>query len=387
MPAEITVGPPVLTINQGATFMVTNQEGEIAAETPQGVFSDDTRFVSYYAISANGYSWKRRTSSATNYYAVRVYLTNSILPTEDGLIPEGTLELVLSRAIGEGIHEDLDITNYGQVHVRFNLEVALRSDFADLFEVKAQHFVRRGRIVTEWREEDAELHTTYQHSDFERRFVYRVRDSDSRPHYANGRITFEIDLEPGAKWHACCHYVLVLGERIREPVNACLAKDVETHLDQLQRQWVEHVTQVTTSNEEVYRFYRQSVEDMGALRLHDQDLAPGGSRYCERKRTSSAGLGSHSGDFVQALGILDFDLLALNPDEPLRFEIIQRLRHRLAIGADHLSQVLMRMPFHYIVPSQLQQEPGELRRNALEGQAFEPPFGVGESPSHDFQEA
>ena len=40
--------------------------------------------------------------------------------------------------------------NYSMKPVRFNLEIAIRCDFADLFEVKAGNIVRRGRITTEW---------------------------------------------------------------------------------------------------------------------------------------------------------------------------------------------------------------------------------------------
>jgi hypothetical protein len=54
MPVEISVGPPLLSINHGTTFMVTDLGGEIQADTEQGILADDTRFVSYYAISANG---------------------------------------------------------------------------------------------------------------------------------------------------------------------------------------------------------------------------------------------------------------------------------------------------------------------------------------------
>lgn len=59
MSVQISVGPPVLTINQGSTFMVTDLNGEIAAESEQGVFAGDTRFVSYYAVFANDEPWSR----------------------------------------------------------------------------------------------------------------------------------------------------------------------------------------------------------------------------------------------------------------------------------------------------------------------------------------
>ena len=48
------------------------------------------------------------------------------------------------------MHEDLDITNNSMRPVRFQLEIALRCDFADMFEVKSDRIVRRGQITTEW---------------------------------------------------------------------------------------------------------------------------------------------------------------------------------------------------------------------------------------------
>src|SRR5579862_7519618 len=150
MPVELSVGLPVLTINHGSTFMVTELDGQITSESEQGVFDDDTRFLNYYAIFANGQPWTRLSSCATTYHSARIYLTNQTLATEEGDIPEGTLGLTLLRGAEEGIHEDIDVTNYGLTPVRFNLEIALRSDFADLFEVKSHQFVRRGRIVTRW---------------------------------------------------------------------------------------------------------------------------------------------------------------------------------------------------------------------------------------------
>ena len=273
MGVEIALGPPVLSINHGATFMVTDLGGEIQADTDQGVFADDTRFVSYYAIFANGLSWQRLNSAATSYYEARVYLMNDVVPTEDGDIPEGALSLVIDRTVSDGIHEDLDVANHSLVPVRFNLEIALRSDFADLFEVKREHLVRRGRIITRWHPWRAELETAYANRDFRRRLVYRLLNSGSPPSYANGRVTFELDLAPGATWHTCCHYLLDRGEAVRAPRRGCQHDGVASE-DALQDRWLSGATKVTSTNEDVYRVYRRSVDDMGALRLYDHDFGP-----------------------------------------------------------------------------------------------------------------
>src|SRR5262249_30149822 len=197
MPVSISVGPPVVTINQGSTFMVTAPDGQILADTDQGVFADDTRFVSYYAVSANGQPWQLLTSSTVSYYAARFQLTNPPFETEDGPVSAGTLGLSLVRSVADGIHEDIDVTNHSRSPVRFNLEIALRSDFADLFEVKTRTFVRRGRITTDWNEASGQLETSYTNRDFSRRFVFRLLENTSPAAFANGRISFEIALEPG----------------------------------------------------------------------------------------------------------------------------------------------------------------------------------------------
>lgn len=69
MLVQISIGAPVLTINQSATFMVTDLTGEISGDGELGVLADDTRFVSYYAISANGEPWMPLTASATAHNA------------------------------------------------------------------------------------------------------------------------------------------------------------------------------------------------------------------------------------------------------------------------------------------------------------------------------
>jgi hypothetical protein len=105
MSIDISVGPPVLTINHSSTFMVTDLSGAIAADSEQGVFANDTRFVSYYGIFANGEPWIRLASAATASHSARITLTNPMFATEEGKIPQGTLALTVSRAVSEGIQK------------------------------------------------------------------------------------------------------------------------------------------------------------------------------------------------------------------------------------------------------------------------------------------
>ena len=267
MPLEIAVGPQKLVINQGDGFLVTEQGGEIKWPTEQGFYHADTRLLSSWRIFANGVRWDLLNAGNIAYYAARIYLTNPVIVSEQGDIPAATLGLTIGRCLAGGLHEDLDVVNNGPKPVQFNLEVAARSDFADLFEVKSGHIVRRGRIVSDWNQRSRRLRAHYENEDFRRELIIRVRRADSRPVYANGRMSFEIDLAPGQSWHACLLYDVFDGEAEIKAPTSCIEHASHSRESRRLGDWQARALKITTSNEEFYRFYHQSVEDMAALRL------------------------------------------------------------------------------------------------------------------------
>jgi glycogen debranching enzyme len=267
MALEIKVGPTQLTIHHGQSVFVTEPNGEINARTDKGFYFLDTRLISSWRIYANGEPWELLNSGSVTYFAHRVFLTNRAILTEDGEIAPHTLGLVLSRSIGDGLHEDLDLTNHSAKPVRFNLEIALRGDFADIFEVKASRIVRRGRITTDWLPESSTLTMNYHNKDFSRTLTVRPYNNDSPAVYANGRLSFEIALEPRNSWHSCLSYEIVADERrFESPIN-CIEHTERSKFWKSLKDWQQGVLKIRTSNEEIYRLFRQAVEDMQALRL------------------------------------------------------------------------------------------------------------------------
>src|ERR1700680_3939764 len=220
MPIEIKVAPPGITISQGRTFMVTNQAGEIRTSSDEGIYAIDTRFISYYRFYINRQGWELVNSSQLSFYAARYHLINPKIDTEEGIIEANTIGLTVNRTVSEGIHEDLDIVNYTNKKISFVLELAIRSDFADLFEVKAKHLVTRGQVQTRWNEHEGRLRTSYTNKDFHRAAVYQVSNNGSPANYANGRISFHIELEPGQLWHTCGELMLEHGQQIKKPIYA-----------------------------------------------------------------------------------------------------------------------------------------------------------------------
>lgn len=289
MPIEIRVGPPTITISQGRTFMVTTHTGEILSNTPQGVYAMDTRFISFYRIYINRVPLELNDFNQLSFYAARIHLTNPQIDIEENTLPPHTLRVSINRRVNENIDEDITLANYSGQKVKMMLEVALRSDFADLFEVRRKHIIQRGKIETTWDPQRKQLYTSYDNKDFHRAITFS-------PHtnvpfgYANGRAYFEIELEPNQHWHTCNEIILEYEKptspsATTEPCGrfgqtSVLANPIlsleskpQSHFDELQMRWQKRCTEITTSNNTFCRMYHQAIEDMGALRIYDMDVS------------------------------------------------------------------------------------------------------------------
>jgi glycogen debranching enzyme len=265
MPLEIRIGPPHLVVHEGQTVWVSEPDGQVGADGTKGLLFRDTRLISYWRVYANGQEWDLISGGAISHYAARVFLTNRTIVTEDGDIPPRTLGLTLGRWLSGGVHEDLDVTNYGRREVRFNLEVSIRSDFADLFEIKEQRLVRRGRTTTEWLDAEQCLRTTYVNQDFRRGINIRM-DAEGPAVYANGRLSFEVALAPGASWHACLLHELVDDYHAFAPPGHCMSGAEDSPASASLIAWRSAALKLRSSNEEVYRLFAQAVDDIAALR-------------------------------------------------------------------------------------------------------------------------
>ena len=273
MSFKVQVGPAQIAIHQGQTVLLTETDGRVNWPSKCGLYFRDTRVISAWAIYANGELWDLLNGGAVAPHAARIFLTNRAFETEDGPVAARTLGLVIGRQVDGGLHEDIEITNNTQKPVRFNLEVAMRADFADIFEVKGDNIVRRGRIITSWSAKREILRVTYRNRDFCREVIVRTGEGDGRPTvYANGRLSFDIALKPGQAWHRCLIYDLVDGPKRFRASKECIHSSVTSGHSRNIDKWQRTVLKIETSNEEFYRCYNQGVQDMAALRLPLQGM-------------------------------------------------------------------------------------------------------------------
>jgi glycogen debranching enzyme len=267
----VQVGPSSITINRDDRFLVCQPDGRILGGPDDGFFTRDTRFISAWELRINGRRPVLLNSAPIQFFSARFEYTNEAFLDDRGRVDRQTLGIRVDRTVSGGVHEDIDITNFARRPVRLTIEVALESDFADIFDVRSDALVRRGEVNTRWFRSRRELRTSYQNASFQRELIVTVDRADAQPQYANGRLVFVARIEPKATWHTCLRWLpITQSDARRPPTLGC--NQVEPRNAETPR--LPEVT-LETSNYAVRRAWEQAVRDMEALRLEDPTFERG----------------------------------------------------------------------------------------------------------------
>jgi len=268
MPTQIAVNAGQIVINDGSTFLVTASDGSIDENRAQGLFVKDTRLISYYELTLNRQRLPLLASSNINHHSALYVYTNPELETLKGKLPKNCLMISQRRDLVNGMHEDIDITNWHQETVEFQMMLAIRSDFADIFQVKANQLLPHGRIESTWK--DGFLTIDYHNESFHRGLIITTDNASSPPCNANGRLTFDVALAPGEKWHVCLNFSAIIDGEVLDPKNTCGGNHV-TEARKIKDDFLAQAMQMRSSNADIAAYYQQALVDMGALRIKVED--------------------------------------------------------------------------------------------------------------------
>jgi glycogen debranching enzyme len=125
----------MLTILEGSTFCISDDRGDIAAET-SGLFAHDTRFLSRLVLRVGGAAPLLLSSGRVEHFKAAFYLRNG---TSNGL-PRDAVSISRERFVGTGMQEKVTLRN--ETPERLDIHVALEAeaDFADIISVKLHDF-------------------------------------------------------------------------------------------------------------------------------------------------------------------------------------------------------------------------------------------------------
>jgi glycogen debranching enzyme len=270
MLTEIKVGPDVITINRGQTFMVSGLDGVVRGASEQGLFTRDVRFLSHYRYKINGRKWSLVTSSAVSHSSARFEFTNPALLSASGPIPKHVVGFSVERAVSGGVHEELDLVNYRRVPVQLTLEIELGTDFADLFEVRGHHPRIRRTISTEWDPEHQRLHTAYSRDRYRAGFTYQFERNSTPGRHRGSMLQFDIILQPGEPWHMCAYLIPEVDGVAFAPLPQCYQAGPEDRTG-FEKRWRAAVTHIRASDDTMTRTVCQAAEDLVSLLMKGQN--------------------------------------------------------------------------------------------------------------------
>jgi len=274
MKHSITISPGELMINHGMTVVVSDRTMQVREETHQGIYHNDTRFISHYRYRINSKPLVLLTAGYVDYYSALAHYTNPPLRMEDGELLANQLRLRVARQIERGqVLDDVRVTNYSMEPIYVGLVVEIKSDFADIFEVRGLHETFRGVVETVWDPEQRVLTNSYRQGQFFAQMHYHIAVSDSLPAYSNGELVFPVRLGPQESWRAAVTMQFAIGEparcRERRPLDL---RSGSLHSDRLHRRWGEVTSRVRAGDDNLQRTIDAASDDLAAVRLYLPEL-------------------------------------------------------------------------------------------------------------------
>lgn len=199
----------------GRSVLVTGVlDGQIREDTPQGLFVHETRMLSRYGYRIEGESPEAVTLSNINRSDWMGYYIHPPIHGE-GEAPEQAIELLVRRFVGDGLREEIELTNFTQKRQSFKFMLDIDADFADQTELESKKRKQYGEILREWRANPkrelrldyrASHHYSHQgdrgESHIHRGLVVGVIAADSAAEYHLENLVFQVDIDPLASWRA-----------------------------------------------------------------------------------------------------------------------------------------------------------------------------------------
>jgi len=262
-PAVKNLAGDSITLVEGASFSISSSNGDIESSGAQGVFFQDTRFVSTWRVRLDGQELENLAVIARHPFAA-TFVSRSRPRRGQS---DSTLLVERTRYVGNGMREDIVIHNLGREPATFSITFELDADFAHLFEVKESRVRAHGRRTLEVNE--SAMAFSYEYGEVTRRLDVafpveaRVRSR---------RAKLDVVIPAGEYWRVSLEFRLAVdGEPIalRYSGDDPLSKSAPGARLQA---WEKTTPRIRTDHNGVDATFLQSQADLAALEILDPEL-------------------------------------------------------------------------------------------------------------------
>ncbi|MGO8877228.1 MAG: glycogen debranching N-terminal domain-containing protein [Acidimicrobiales bacterium] len=251
-----------ITLVEGASFSISALNGDVEPGSAQGLFFEDTRFVSAWRLRLDDTELQSLASIPHSPFAA-TFVSRGQPHTGQA---DSTLFVERSRYVGNGMREDLVVRNFGREPAACSMSFELEADFAHLFEVKENRVRVRG-------DHGVAVAGTVMTFNYEYRDVSRRLEVEFPPgaRLTPGLARLDVVVPAGGEWRATLEFRLVVdGDAVELRYDGSDSVEASAPVARL-REWESMAPRVHTDNEGVNATFLQSRRDLGALRIFDPE--------------------------------------------------------------------------------------------------------------------
>ncbi len=251
-----------LSVLDGSTFVVGDRLGDLRPDggREHGFFSDDTRFISRWALRVGDTPLELLGLDQSIHFAARFFLTPRVPP--DAAAP---CSVMRHRLVDHVWAEEISVTNHR--HETSSVEVVLEvdADFADLFEVKDGTIAARDISS---HHDNGSVTFAYRRDSYERSVTVATTQPAT---VSRDGFSYTLNLAPGERWST----TFTVTPFAAQPGGTFADRRTRGTIDELSRsktaeldRWLAQAPVIETDNAALARTYRASLTDLGALRIH-----------------------------------------------------------------------------------------------------------------------
>lgn len=260
---------PTVSLLDGNTFVVSDRLGDLTAQAGRehGFLSEDTRFLSRFALSVDGGQLDLLGFAQDRHFAAEFFLTPRVGPEE-----EAPCSVMRRRCVDRVWIEEITIVNHHRDTRTVQVELEVEADFADLFEVKDGTIAAR---ETSWQNDGNSLVIAYANGEFRRSVTIA---SDQPAKISRHGFTYSLELKRGEQWTVALRITPFAAQRgtsfAARSIPGSLA-DVQLAKARELDRWLARAPALVAENPDIARTYRASLTDLAALRLQPDLSDPG----------------------------------------------------------------------------------------------------------------
>jgi glycogen debranching enzyme len=265
-------------ILEGSTFCICDELGDFNADV-EGLFAEDTRFLSGLNMTINGKRPLLLSSGRIEYFSAAFFTRNPLA----GDLERDELSIRRERFVGDGAMQDTFVVhNSAQRPLEFELGVQVESDFADIFAVKDHDFSLGDPNADPLPPPqpatfDPDRNQFLLADETQSEFPLKTQVIFSEQGEVNGStVMFKITLEPRENWELHVGiFPLPDGEEVAPRFAERRFGEEVGHVRDSLSAWQLKVPQVRTSWEMLSHAFAQSVSDLASLRMRSDDTGIG----------------------------------------------------------------------------------------------------------------